>query len=331
MAISRRAFAMTLHSEAPPQSLVGERVLVIGGRGFVGSHIVRALAAAGARPQLFGPPMAEDRLADIAGAFDEYEGSIDSRDSLRDVLCASEARTIVSCAAHGVGRLGLMKSGEAHADTAMGINVMGLHKLLDSAREVNVRRVVWTSSTVVYGPSEIYASQPVDEQAPPAPTTFYGLTKTLAEEVAAYYVRRHGMSVVGLRLPLILGPGLWYAGAAAALAELFEAAKVGAPYRLSFHDEKLDLMHVSDVGAAVLSVLRHAGKLDSIYNLAAFKARSSELIAEVKRQRPHTRIEVEMIPPSALFPLISGASLCNDVGFQAPHDLQAFTKAMLAQ
>ncbi len=321
---------MTSHSDDPSRGLADERVLVIGGRGFIGSHIVRALAAAGARPQLFGPPMVEDRLADLTGFFDEYEGSIDSRDSLREALRASRAQAIVSCAAHSTGRLGLMQSGEADADAALATNVLGLHKLLDCAREAKVRRVVWTSSTVVYGPPQSYAVQPVDEQAAPAPMTLYGLTKTLAEEVAAYYARRHGMSVVGLRLPLVLGPGLWYAGAAAALAQLFEAAKAGRPYRFQFHDEEMDLIHVSDVGSAVLGVLRHVGELQPTYNLAGFKARASDLVQELKRQKPDAQIALEVVRPIVLFPLISGVRLCHDVRFGTLFDLKAFTKAMLA-
>ena len=310
--------------------LAGERVLVAGGRGFVGSHVVRALIATGARPQLFGPAMAEDRLSDLAGAFDEHEASLESRDRLREVLAASQARFVVSCAAHGAGKLGLMRSGEAEADATLAVNVLGHRNLLEAAREAGVARVIWMSSTVVYGPAELYPAQPVDETAPTAPVTFYGLTKTLAEEIAAYYVRRHGQSVVGLRLPLVLGPGLWYEGVAAGLMGLFGAAKAESPASLVFHHHCLDLMHVSDVGAAVIDVLRHDGPLHTVYNLEGFKARASEIIADIREIRPGARITLEPTEPPILFPLISGTRLRAEVGFGPRYDRRGFVQAMLS-
>src|SRR4051812_35952599 len=149
--------------------------------------------------------MAQDRLTDLVGAFDDHEGTLEARERLHDVLAATQARLVVSCAAHGAGRLGLMRSGEAEADAAIAVNVIGHRNLLEAARHAGIERVVWTSSTVVYGPAELYAMARVDEAAPTAPVTFYGLTKALAEGIAAYHVRRHGQSVVGLRLPLVLG------------------------------------------------------------------------------------------------------------------------------
>lgn len=322
---------MTILRSESRSALAGESVLVIGGRGFVGSHVVRALVAAGARPHLFGPAMAEDRLVDLAGAYDESEGSIASRDALREALRVSGAASLVSCAAHGVGRLGLMRSGEAEADAAFSINVMGLNNVLEAAREAKLRRVVWASSTVVYGPADLYGGGLVDEDAVCAPTTFYGLTKVMAEAAAAYHSRRHGLPVTGLRLPLVLGPGLWYEGAAAALARLFEAARAGSAYSFAFHDELIDLMHASDAAAAVLPLLAHRGGLAQVYNLEGFKARASDLVRETLRQRPCLDIRQEIIAPPMLFPLITGARLRADLDYSARYDLPAFVAAMLGE
>ena len=303
--------------------------MVVGGRGFVGSHVIRALAEAGLRPVLFGPPMIEDRLSDLAGCYHEITGSIEDRQRLRAVLKEVRPGTVVSCAAHGAGRLGLMRSGEVEPDAAMAVNVLGLDKLLDAAREAGVARVVWTSSTTVYGPVSVYRREPVNEDDVPAPTTFYGLTKALAEDVARYHMRRHGVDVVGLRLPLLLGPGLWYRGAASAIVDMFEAVRQGRPARIAFHDSPVDLMHVADAAEAVLSVLRHSGPLEPIYNLEGFCTRLAELVHEIGRLRPGARIEVEPSPASLLFPLIDGSRFRAATGFVPRHDLASFVRAML--
>jgi nucleoside-diphosphate-sugar epimerase len=319
---------MTLHSE-PSSVLEGRPVLVVGGRGFVGSHVVRALAKAGLPAVVFGPPMTEDRLSDLAGRFYEIAGSIENRQHIEAALKEVRPAAVVSCAAHRAGRVGLMRSGEAEPDAAMAVNVLGLDKLLDAARGAGVVRVVWTSSTVVYGPASVYPRELVNEDDFPAPTTFYGLTKVLAEEVARYHVRRHGLDVVGLRLPLILGPGLWYRGEASTLVDLFDAARRGDPARIAFHDSPIDLMHVADGAEAVLTVLRHPRPLGPIYNLEGFRTRFTELVREVSRVRPAARIEVESSPPAVLFPLIDGSRFRVATGFAPRHDLATFVRAML--
>lgn len=326
---------MTTSNSEPSQSgivaaLKGQSVLVLGGRGFVGSHVVRALVAAGARPHVFGPRADQAGLADLAGSFDEHEGSTVSRDDVLRALEKSRARLVVSCAAFGEGRLGLMRSGEVASDPVMDVNVVGFGRLLDCARESGVQRVVWAGSTVVYGPARLYPDGPVDEDAAVAPETFYGLSKVLAEEIAAYHARRYGLSVVGLRLPLLLGPGLWYQGAAASLAGLFEAARKGEGMRIAFHDAVVDLMHVDDAAQSFLVALAHEGKLGVAYNLEGFKTKASDIVGMLRRMRPGLAFDHEAVEPPMVFPLITGARFQRDTGFRARHDLEGFVKAMLA-
>lgn len=314
---------MTSPSEPP------RRVLVAGGRGFVGSAVVRRLLAAGVAVHVFGPAMADDLLADVAGRFGETEGSVTDRAALAAAIAASGAEAIVTAAAYSAGRKGLMRSGDAENDKAMAVNVLGLQTLLEAAREAGVGRVVWTSSTVVYGPADAYEGR-VDEDAPRAPVTFYGLTKVLGEDIARYHRDRHGLSVTGLRLPLVLGAGLWYAGAASAIAEVAAAARRGARHPVRFHDAPMDLMHVADVAEAVVAALDPARAPRDVYNINGFTAAMSDVAATAERLVPGYRVEHTPEPAAITFPLIDDGRFRRDAGFAPAHDLEAVVDAMLS-
>lgn len=305
-------------------------VLVAGGLGFVGSHVVRALVHAGYEPVLFGPAMAEDRLADIAGRYEVFEGSIGDRAALEAAFARFNPAQVVSCVAHSVGKEGLMRAGEAESDTAMEINVAGHGKLVDAACRAGVTRIVWTGSSVVYGPASTYATSHVDEDGIAAPTTVYGLTKHLAEELSAFMTRRYGVEIVSMRLPLILGPGLWYQGAASAISEVFAAARECRPARVTFHDRPVDLMHVVDAAAAMLTVLRHPGPVRSIYNIKGFEASIGNLIEAVRARRPTADITFDRIEPALLLPLMDGSRFITETGFSPRFDLAGLVGDMLA-
>lgn len=309
----------------------GEAVFVVGGRGFVGSHVTRALVEAGLRPHLFGPAMADDLLADVAGRFDESEGSLEDRAALAAALRRSGAKRIVSLAAHSAGRAGLMRSGEAEGDRALAVNVLGFRNLLEAAVASEIERLVWASSTVVYGPSDAYPDQPVNEDAAVAPLTFYGLTKVLAEDLARYYRDRHGLDVVGLRLPLVLGPGLWYEGAASTIAAICRGAAPGGRIEVAFHDEPMDLMHVADVADAMVAALAHAGPLEAVYNINGFPARLSEIIAAAEAAVPGYEVAQRVVEPQLRFPLIDDARFRRAVGHVPAYGLSAVVSAMLDQ
>src|SRR5439155_6788509 len=103
-----------------------------------------------------------------------------------------EVRDIVHLAA------ALIPTCQAQPALGVRINVDGFNHVLELARVIGARRVVWASSIAVYGPQSRYEGEP-DEDAPHGPTTVYGATKSMNEFMARHYHEAFGVESVGLR------------------------------------------------------------------------------------------------------------------------------------
>ncbi|MDF1584791.1 NAD-dependent epimerase/dehydratase family protein [Marinimicrococcus flavescens] len=304
-------------------------VLIPGARGYVGAHAVRAFLRAGWKVAVFGPAMQEDLLADVAGRITDIEGSIDDEAALAAALAKVRPDRVVSFAAFSEGNIGLARSGEADAGRAFAINAMGLHKLLEQCRQAGVRRVVWASSTVVLGPAALHPDQPVDERAERRPHTVYGLTKAAAEQVAQYHRDRFGMDVAGVRLPLIFGPGCWYAGVAGQLVAIFRGAIDGTGGTLRGGTAAFDLMYVEDAARAFLEIARHPGPLPALCHVNGFTTTWRGILEELGRRRPGLPLAFEEQPGGIDYPLIASGLVEREVGFRPAFTLPASIDAYL--
>jgi nucleoside-diphosphate-sugar epimerase len=305
-------------------------VLILGGRGFVGAHVTRAFVAAGWDVHVFGPAMEVDLLADLQGRITSIEGGIEDAEALAAALASSRAELVVSLAAFSKGDVGLARSGEADAERALAVNLLGFRRLLAAAQTARVRRVVWASSTVVLGPASLYGLDPVDEAAARRPQTFYGLTKVLAEQTAQYYRDRFEFETCGVRLPLVFGPGYWYAGVAGRLVPFFEQAARGGTARLAGGPGAFDLMYVTDAAAAFRTIAEHDGRVAPLYHVNGFTTSWRGIADAVQRRCPAARVELEEEPVGFDLPLISTALVEREIGFRPRYDLDRAIDAHLA-
>jgi UDP-glucose 4-epimerase len=308
------------------------RVLVVGGRGFLGSHVVTALLSHHAAVAMFGPDMPVDLLGALASQVESYEGSAEDEPALRAALAAFRPEAVVWAAGRNAGGQGLAATAEAEVARAVGVNAGGFAALLHAAAGAAVPRIVQAGSVLVYGPGSLHATGRVTEAAPAAPRTAYGLSKLMGEQAAAYGRDRLGLEVATVRLPLLFGPSRWYAGSAGPLMRLLLAAARRAPVREEVPPGRFDLAYGPDAGEvfARLALLPEAPP--PLLNLEGITASYREIAAALQHLAPDAPapelVERRTIEPA---PLMDGSLLRRRLEWEPVWSFAAAASDMLAQ
>ncbi|MCS7011119.1 MAG: NAD-dependent epimerase/dehydratase family protein, partial [Anaerolineales bacterium] len=170
--------------------------LVTGGAGFIGSHLVRALLERGLAVRVLDN-FSTGRRENLAGLPLELLEA-----DLRD---ASQVRRAVE-GADWVFHLAAFVSvpqSMAEPETCFSVNVGGLVNLLEACRQAGVRKVIFSSSTAVYGEPSVF---PTPEDAPLSPLSPYALSKQIGEQYMRFYSRVFGLPTLSLRYYNVYGP-----------------------------------------------------------------------------------------------------------------------------
>ncbi|HEU5439438.1 MAG TPA: NAD-dependent epimerase/dehydratase family protein [Ktedonobacterales bacterium] len=172
--------------------------VVTGGAGFVGSHIAEALAARGETVRVFDNLSAatEANLATLPPSIELIEGDLCDLGAVRAALDG----------AHVVFHHGAVASvPRSVADPAgtLATNVTGTQHVLLAAREAGVRRLVFASSSAIYGNRP---ELPKREDQPPEPLSPYAVHKLAGEQLCSVFTRLYGLETVALRYFNIFGP-----------------------------------------------------------------------------------------------------------------------------
>lgn len=293
------------------------RLLVLGGGGFVGGRLVRLALARGMEVTVAEARGGGGRIADLVGKVALLETGDNA--SVRDAVAAARFDAAVWAAGHNPGE-GLARAAVDDVAAAVAGNAGTFAAFLLACAAAGVPRVVACGSSVVYGPASLYPG-PVDEVAPPAPVSAYGMSKRMAEVAADWAREAHGLDVTTLRLPLVLGPGRWYGGAAAPLARLLDAAARGAAACEAVPDGPFDAVHGDDAAAALLVLATRRGT-PAILNLTGFVATWAGAAGALRALRPGAAVEVAPRRDPGAFPLMDGSRLRAATGFEPNHDLR---------
>jgi NAD dependent epimerase/dehydratase len=297
---------------------MAETVLVTGAGGFIGSHLVECLLERGLHVRAMvrytstghagflaqAPAYLRDRLEIFLG---------DVRDARAVRTAARGCRRIYHLAA----LIGIPYSYVA-PDSYVAVNVQGTLNVLEAARELDVERVVVTSTSEVYGTAQY---TPIDEKHPLNAQSPYAATKVGADQLALSYHRAYGTPVTVVRPFNTYGPRQ---SARAVVPTIITQALAGDAIRLGSLAPVRDLVFVKDTAAGFVAVADAAECVGKVTNLATGIGVSvAELVERVQhvvgRRLPVVETAERKRPEaSEVFRLLGSARQARDLAGWAP-------------
>jgi len=171
------------------------RVLITGGAGYLGSHVVLRLAELGHETIVLDDLSSGNRWAVLKGQV--IEGDIRSLNTVHEALVSARAEAVFHLAARSDVRESMRDPVGFHRT-----NTVGTLNVAEASASLGIRHIVFSSSASVYGaPREV----PVTEETPPAPISAYGSSKVMSERVLADVAEANGMTVAALRFFNVAG------------------------------------------------------------------------------------------------------------------------------
>jgi nucleoside-diphosphate-sugar epimerase len=249
------------------------KVLVTGGAGFIGSSLARALLERGDDVRILDNFSTGDR-ANLDGLDVEIvEGELRSYERVHNAVRTTEV-------VYHLGALGSVPRSVQDPLTSSAVNVEGTLNVLLAARDEGVRRVVFSSSTSVYGSTR---QLPTREDSPPDPISPYGVAKLAAERYCISFSRVYeSFESVVLRYFNVFGPRQSpFSQYAAVVPRFVTAIDAGRPVEIHGDGEQSrDFTYVGNVIDATVRAGDAAGASGEIFNVAAGSPASVNLIAD---------------------------------------------------
>ena len=174
------------------------KYLVTGGAGFIGSHIVEQLVQDG-QDVVIIDDLSSGELKNLAPIIDKIKFV---KGDIRDFKVINSAMKGIDYVSHQAAKRAVPDS-IIHPEEFNDVNINGTFNVLKAAHECNVKRVVFASSSSVYGDSDEF---PLNESLLPEPKSPYAITKLIGEHYVRYFYENYGLETTSLRYFNVFGP-----------------------------------------------------------------------------------------------------------------------------
>lgn len=278
--------------------LCGQRLLVIGGAGFIGSHVVDELVKTDVGEVIVFDNFSRGTPSNLATALRdprvtifELGGDITQPDLLSKAMEGVD----------GVFHLAALWLLHCHdfPRSAFEVNIRGTFNVLEACVANKVKRLVYSSSASVYGNA---VAIPMTEEHPFNNRTFYGATKIAGEQMCRAFCERYGLNYVGLRYMNVYGPRQDYKGAyIAVIMKILDRLEQGLPPVIHGDGSQMfDFVAVSDVARANVLAMR-VDTTDAFYNIGSGEGTTIRTLTEMILELTGSNTSIQYEPAGLTF------------------------------
>jgi UDP-glucose 4-epimerase len=276
--------------------LANKKIMVIGGAGFVGSHIVDQLLAEPVEQVIVYDNFVRGTRANLAQVAANprvkiVDASVTDNDLLRRELEGVD----------GVFHLAALWLGECVDDprSAVNVNIVGTYNVIEACRDLGIQRIVYSSSASVYGDA---ITTPMTEEHPFNNRTMYGATKIAGEQMFRAIFEQHKLPYVGYRYMNIYGPRMDYKGTyvSVIMRVLDRIAEGKAPVIFGDGSQSYDFVYVTDIARANILGMK-ANATDEFFNIGMGVRTTINELVDVLLELTGSSLQPEYKPQEKMF------------------------------
>lgn len=306
-----------------------KKILVIGGAGLIGSHVVEELLKEPVREVVIYDNFTRGTVDNLSEALKDKRCRIFE---LGGDICQPDLLDKATEGCDAVVHLAALWLLHCHdfPQSAFEVNIRGTFNVLQSCVKHAVQRLVYSSSASVYGDA---VQEPMTENHPYNNWTFYGATKIAGEHMMKAFHKRYGLQGVGLRYMNVYGPRQDYKGAyIAVMMKILDCIDRGErPIVFGDGSQSYDFIHVKDCARANICALK-ADVPFGFYNVGRGIKTSITELARLLLELTGSNLEIEYVPTGQTF--VTNRVGCpkaaeRDLGFKWTIDIREGMQSLI--